>query len=222
MLDKIKKDFKNKKLFEQALTHKSWLNENSKVRESNERLEFLGDAVLEYLVSKELYNLFPKKREGYLTVLRANLVNTKNLSQVAKRLDLGTSLYLSKGEEEGGGRDNPSLLADTVEAIIGAIFLDRGIDTAEEFVKKYFFSDLSEKLSQPLKDAKSTLQEKVQAKRLPAPAYNVVSESGPDHSKNFVVEVKIANRAVASGEGKSKGEAEQNAATDALGKRLQA
>ena len=219
MLDKIKKDFKNKKLFEQALTHKSWLNENSKVRESNERLEFLGDAVLEYLVSKELYRLFPKKREGYLTVLRANLVNTKNLSQVAKRLDLGMSLYLSKGEEEGGGRDNPSLLADTVEAIIGAIFLDRGIDASEKFVKKYFFSDLSEKLSQPLKDAKSTLQEKVQARGLPAPIYHVVSESGPDHSKNFVVEVKIASR-VATGEGKNKGEAEQHAATDALGKGL--
>ncbi len=220
MLDKLKKNFKNAKLFEQALTHKSWLNENNRKRESNERLEFLGDAVLEYIISKELYNLFPDKSEGYLTALRANIVNTKNLHQIAMKLNVGKGLYLSKGEEEGGGRSNPSLLADTVEAIIGAIYIDRGLTATDKFIKKYLLSDLSEKLSQPLKDAKSALQEKVQAKGLPAPVYTVISESGPDHAKSFDVAVMIKEKIIARGKGKSKGEAEQNAAENAQDKKV--
>ena len=220
MLDKLKKNFKNTKLFEQALTHKSWLNENNRKRESNERLEFLGDAVLEYIISKELYSLFPDKSEGYLTALRANIVNTKNLHQIAVKLNIGKGLYLSKGEEEGGGRSNPSLLADTVEAIIGAIYIDRGLTATDKFIKKYLLSDLSEKLSQPLKDAKSALQEKVQAKGLPAPVYTVISESGPDHAKSFDVAVMIKEKIIARGKGKSKGEAEQNAAENAQYEKL--
>ena len=220
MLDKLKKNFKNTKLFEQALTHKSWLNENNRKRESNERLEFLGDAVLEYIISKELYSLFPDKSEGYLTALRANIVNTKNLHQIAVKLNIGKGLYLSKGEEESGGRNNSSLLADTVEAIIGAIYIDRGLTATDKFIKKYLLSDLSEKLSQPLKDAKSALQEKVQAKGLPAPVYTVISESGPDHAKSFDVAVMIKEKIIARGKGKSKGEAEQNAAENAQYEKL--
>src|SRR5688572_1645344 len=127
----IKKGFKDPALFDLALTHRSWVNEHKGIRTSNERLEFLGDAVLEFIVSKELYSQFKDQEEGYLTALRANIVNTVSLAEVAKKLDLGSILCVSKGEEESGGRTNTSLLADTVEAIIGAIYIDRGIDEAE-------------------------------------------------------------------------------------------
>jgi len=214
--DKIEKFFKNKDLLKQALTHKSWVNEHKNLRESNERLEFLGDAVLEFVVSKELYLKLPKKEEGYLTALRANLVNTVNLSKVANRLNIGKVLYLSKGEEESGGRNNFSILADTVEAIIGAVFIDGGIKKAENFIQEYILDDLEQKIKEPLKDSKSRLQEVVQAKGLMAPKYEVVSEEGPDHDKNFLIQVIINNKPYAKGIGKNKGEAEQEAAKRAL------
>ncbi len=212
----LKKLFKDKSFLELALTHKSWDNEHPNKRESNERLEILGDAILEFIVSSELYNKFPKKEEGYLTALRANLVNTSNLSVVAKKLDLGKYLMLSKGEEETGGRVNKSLLANTVEAIIGALFLDQGIESAHKFIEKNLLSDLDKIVKKPLKDAKSRLQEFVQAKGLPAPRYSVVSESGPDHLKNFVVQVSINGKSWGEGKGKNKSEAEQKAAVKAL------
>jgi len=134
-IDLLRNTFTNKDLFDQALTHRSWVNEHKGVRESNERMEFLGDAILEYVVSKEIYDNFPDKEEGYLTALRANLVNTHALAEIANRLKLGHALFLSKGEEDGGGRKNSSLLADTIEAVIGAIFFDRGIGAAEEFIE---------------------------------------------------------------------------------------
>ncbi len=214
--DKIEKFFKNKDLLKQALTHKSWVNEHKNLRESNERLEFLGDAVLEFIVSKEVYLKLPKKEEGYLTALRANLVNTVNLSKVANRLNIGKVLYLSKGEEEGGGRNNPSILADTVEAVIGAVYLDGGIIKAEKFIKEYILDDLEQKIKEPLKDSKSKLQEVVQAKGLMAPKYEVVSEEGPDHDKGFLIRVIINNKPYAKGIGKNKSEAEQEAAKRAL------
>lgn len=207
---------KNEDLLKIALTHRSWVNENAGVRGTNERLEFLGDAVLEFVVSEQLFKQFPDKEEGYLTALRASLVNTKNLSQMAKDLDLGTDIYLSRGEEDGGGRDNSSLLADTVEAIIGAIFLDSGISKADEFIKNYILQDLSERALMPLKDPKSTFQELVQSKKMSTPKYQVVSESGPDHAKNFVIEVVVNGKPVATGSGRNKSEAEQNAASAAL------
>jgi len=209
-------NFKNNKLKQQALTHRSWVNENSDNQGTNERLEFLGDAILEFIVSKEIYDKFPEKEEGYLTALRANLVNTKNLAEVAKNLGIGDIINLSKGEEDGGGRTNSSLLADTVEAIIGALFLDQGMEGAEEFVKENILVDVQKKASLPLKDPKSLLQEKVQAKSYPAPKYNVVNELGPDHNKEFTVEVTVNNKSVATGKGKSKSEAEQDAASNAL------
>ncbi|HTK03500.1 MAG TPA: ribonuclease III [Alphaproteobacteria bacterium] len=209
-------NFKNKDLFDLALTHRSWLNEHKGLRGSNERLEFLGDAVLEFIVSKELYTKFPDQEEGYLTALRANIVNTVSLAEIAKKLDLGSILHVSKGEEESGGRTNTSLLADTVEAIIGAIYIDRGIDEAEKFIQENLLIDLDSRASQPLKDFKSRLQELVQGQSLPTPKYQVVEESGPDHDKKFIIEVTVQGESWGKGEGKSKSTAEQDAARQAL------
>lgn len=208
--------FKNNNLLEQALTHRSWVNENADNMGTNERLEFLGDAILEFIVSKEIYTKFPNEEEGYLTALRANLVNTKNLAEVANKLAIGKVIKLSKGEEDGGGRKNSSLLADTIEAIIGALFLDQGIEASEKFIIENILVDADKKASLPLKDPKSLLQEKVQAKNLSAPKYQVVSEVGPDHNKQFTVEVIVNGKPTAKGIGKSKSEAEQDAAGGAL------
>lgn len=215
---KLDKLFKNKDYLNLALTHKSWVNEHSGVRESNERLEFLGDAVLEFVVSERLFREFPGQEEGYLTALRANLVNTVNLAGLATRLELGSTIYLSRGEEEGGGRTNPSLLADCVEAIIGALFLDSGLPRVSSFLEETLFPQIQEFASGVLKDPKSVLQEIVQAKGLAAPRYNVVGETGPDHAKEFVIGVLIDGEMKGTGTGKSKGEAEQEAAKAALSK----
>lgn len=220
-INSLKDIFQNKDLLDQALTHRSWVNEHKGVRNSNERMEFLGDAILEYVVSKEIYNIFPDKEEGYLTALRANLVNTVALAQIAKNLEVGPKLFLSKGEEDGGGRDNDSLLADTVEAIIGAIFVDKGIENAEVFIKENILVHLKKKASEPLKDYKSRLQEYVQSKGYPAPKYQVANESGPDHNKIFVIEVLINGEVWGKGEGKSKSTAEQEAACQVLAKKVQ-
>jgi ribonuclease-3 len=217
----LRDKFKDKGLLDTALTHRSWVNEHKGERTSNERLEFLGDAILEFVASKEIYNLFPDKEEGYLTVLRANLVNTVALAEVAKHLNLGPELFLSKGEVDGGGRTNISLLADTVEAIIGAIFIDRGIADAERFIRANLLSEVTRKASEELKDAKSQLQELVQSKGFPAPKYQVTEESGPDHDKKFVIEVVVNGEVWGKGEGKSKGGAEQEAARQVLAKKVQ-
>lgn len=215
-IDILISQFINKDYINTALTHRSYLNENSVIKVSNERMEFLGDAILEFIISKTLYEKFPNKEEGYLTALRANLVNTINLARVAKKLNAGKKLQMSKGEEESGGRENETLLANTVEAIIGAIYLDRGIESVVEFIEKYLLDDLDEIVSKPLKDAKSRLQEKVQAMGLMTPKYKVVDEVGPDHNKKFTVEVLIDNNSSALGSGKSKNDAEQKAAEKAL------
>ncbi len=215
-VETLKKIFKNEELLDLALTHRSWVNEHKGIRQSNERLEFLGDAILEFIVSREIYNEFPDKEEGYLTALRASLVNTVSLSEVAKKLNLGESLYLSKGEEDGGGRQNNSLLADTVEAIIGALFIDQGLTGPEGFIKENLLQDLASRAAAPLKDPKSLLQEFVQSKNLPTPKYSVVEESGPDHDKKFIIDVVVASTAWGRGDGKSKSVAEQEAAKNAL------
>lgn len=219
-LESLKKSFKDKKLFDHALTHRSWVNEHKGERTSNERLEFLGDAVLEFVVSKVLFEKFPDKEEGYLTALRANLVNTVSLAEIAKSLNLGSAVYLSKGEEDGGGRENQSLLADTVEAIIGALFIDAGVDRAEEFINVNLLTHLESRAKEPLKDHKSRLQEYVQSLGLSTPKYQVVEESGPDHNKKFVISVAVDGESWAKGEGKSKSSAEQDAARQALAKRV--
>lgn len=214
----LEKLFTDKNFLTLALTHKSWVNENPNIRESNERLEFLGDAVLEFIVSKKIYSQFPDQEEGFLTALRANLVNTVNLARVAKNMNIGEYLLVSKGEDEGGGKENPSLLADTMEAIIGGIFLDSGIDAAEEFIEAYVLVDVEEKSKAPLKDDKSLLQERVQAEGMPTPRYFVVSETGPDHNKVFYMEVSVNSHVLGKGQGKNKSEAAQSAAADALKK----
>ena len=208
--------FINKELLETALTHRSCLNENPDLKESNERLEFLGDAILEFIITETLYKSFPDKQEGYLTTLRSNLVNTQNLAEVAKKLGIGGLIHLSKGEEDGGGRENPSLLADTVEAIIGALYLDQGLGKVESFIKENLVVEIPDKVTKPLKDPKSRFQEYIQAKGLPAPKYIVLRQSGPDHDRDFVVQVKVQDRVMGEGTGKSKSQAEQKAAREAL------
>lgn len=215
-INEIKKIFNDESLFDLAMTHRSWINESKSDKLSNERLEFLGDAVLEYVVSIELYQKLPEKEEGFLTALRANIVNTTNLAEFAKRIEAGSELKLSKGEKAGGGAQNLSLLANTIEAIIGAIYLDSGMEAAYEFILLNLLNDLDEKLKNPLKDPKSRLQEVVQAKGHMAPKYRVVGESGPDHDKQFIVEVSVDGKVYSAGEGKSKNQAEQEAARLAL------
>ena len=209
-------NFNNKDLLEIALTHKSCLNENPDLKESNERLEFLGDAILEFVITETLYKSFPDKQEGYLTTLRSNLVNTQNLAEVAKKLGIGGLIHLSKGEEDGGGRENPSLLADTVEAIIGALYLDQGLGKVESFIKENLVVEIPDKVTKPLKDPKSRFQEYIQAKGFPAPKYIVLRQSGPDHNRDFVVQVMVEGKQMGEGTGKSKGQAEQKAAKKAL------
>jgi ribonuclease-3 len=208
--------FKDKSLYDLAITHRSWLNENTNSRNHNERLEFLGDAVLEFVVSAFLYQRFPRKEEGFLTAFRSNIVNTKNLAILARSLHLGEQIKLSKGEEQGGGRENESLLADTLEAVVGALYIDSGLKTVEKFIKSSLLSDIEEKLREPLKDAKSRLQELVQAQGFPTPKYKVAGEIGPDHDKEFEVEVSINGKITAKGTGKSKSRAQQAAARAAL------
>lgn len=210
--------FNNPLLLKTALTHRSALNERiSPASESNERLEFLGDAVLELITTDFLFKKFPQESEGVLTAYRSSLVKTTTLAEVAVELDLGKKLYMSKGEEATGGRDNPGLLADTTEAIIGAIYLDQGYESTKKFLEKNLFNRFDKIKEQKLyQDSKSVLQEIVQAKGLEAPVYKVIKEEGPDHDKQFTVEALIDSQPAGTGVGKSKQLAQQVAAQDAL------
>jgi ribonuclease-3 len=211
---------KNIQLLITALTHRSWLNENKKQdEESNERLEFLGDAVLELVITEYLFSKYPKEQEGNLTALRASLVKTETLAKVAKKLKLGDNIRLSKGEELGGGRTNHSLLANTFESVIGAIYLESGFQKAEKFIHTNLTPELKTIIKKHLqKDAKSLLQEIVQSQGLDTPTYKVLQEEGPDHDKIFTVAVVLNNQQVSIGTGKSKQQAQQQAATSALEK----
>ncbi len=206
--------FKNQAFLINALTHRSALNEHiSTSPESNERLEFLGDAVLELVTTKFLYDKFPKEQEGMLTAFRSALVKTTTLAEVAQSLDLGSKLYMSKGEEASGGRSNTSLLANAVEATIGALYLDQGLDAVEKFLEEHLFPKFEEIRAKKLyKDPKSQLQELVQARSLAAPEYIVVNEKGPDHDREFTIKVRIAGQDAGTGKGKSKQVAQQVAA----------
>lgn len=210
--------FKNAHLLETALTHRSALNEGtSKATESNERLEFLGDAVLELLTTTFLYDAFPTASEGALTAYRSALVKTTSLASVAQKLNIGQRILMSKGEEAGGGRENSSLLADTFEAILGALYLDQGLSAVEKFLDTNLFGDIERILAEKLyKDPKSELQEIVQADGLQTPSYQVISEKGPDHDKIFTISVSIGQEVIATGLGKSKQQAQQAAAETAI------
>lgn len=210
-------EFKNKNLFDQAFTHRSFLNETKEKLSSNERLEFLGDSILSYVVSKYLFARFPEYDEGILTNIRSLMVNTKSLASVAKELGFGAFLKLSKGEEESKGRQNQSLLADCFEAFIGALFIDQGIEEVTKFLENVLLIKADEIIkNKSFKDPKSLLQEYVQSKRQNSPLYKVIEEFGPAHAKKFKIGVFVGNKLIAEGLGKSKREAEEDAAQKAL------
>ncbi len=213
----LKLRFSNPKLLQNTFVHRSYLNENPTFDlPSNERLEFLGDAVLEVVTSHYLFDNYPDLTEGELTALRAALVKTDSLAAEAKRLNLGGRLLLSKGEEEGGGRENPYLLANTFEALVGAIYLDQGLESARTFLKKELLPKSQKILKSDLKDAKTRFQEMAQEKQSVTPTYKTLAAWGPDHDKKFRVGVFLKKRLIAEGEGKSKQAAQEAAAKKAL------
>jgi len=211
-------NFKNKDLLRQAFTHRSYLNENPDSKlEHNERLEFLGDAVIELIVTDHLYKDYPEKAEGDLTNWRAALVNAKMLSATAEELGFNDFLLLSKGERKELGKARAYILANTFEALLGAIYLDAGYAQCDEFIKKHLLVNLSGIIkSGSYKDSKSKFQEEAQEKVSVTPNYKVMKEEGPDHEKKFVVGVYLNDGLVAEGEGMSKQEAEEDAAKKAL------
>lgn len=211
--------FKNESLARQAFTHRSYLNEAKRPLPSNERLEFLGDSILSFIVSDYLYGTFPHFPEGHLTNLRSTLVKTTMLATLATEINLGDFLFLSKGEEEGGGRRNVSLLADTFEALLGAVYMDQGFPAVHKIIHRLLIPKLTKILQdKSYKDAKSKFQEYIQEDSKSSPVYTVLSESGPDHAKEFTVGVFVEGKLCGQGKGKSKQEAEQQAAAVALEK----
>jgi ribonuclease III len=215
---KLNLKFKNKDLLIQAFCHRSYLNENPDFYLSNnERLEFLGDAVLELVVTENLFEKYPQKAEGELTNWRAALVNARMLAEVAKGLGLNNFLLLSKGEAKELGKARQYILANTFEALVGATYLDQGYKKAEDFIKKYLIKNLPEIVEKGLfKDAKSRFQEEAQERVGITPVYKVVKDWGPDHAKHFIIGVFLGKELVAKGEGSSKQEAEEAAAKNAL------
>jgi ribonuclease-3 len=218
--DKINVRFKNKDLLKNAFIHRSFLNENpNESLPHNERLEFLGDSVLGFIISKYLYKKYPDHPEGDLTNFRSSIVNARILSKVAKDLGLGDYLYLSRGEEATGGRERQYILANTYESLLGAIFLDNGLSSATNFVNKSLIPNLKEIIKNKLyKDFKSQLQEISQAKFNVTPSYKLISTKGPDHTKIFETGAYLDKKLLAKGAGKSKQTSEQEAARVALEK----
>ena len=208
---------KNSKLFEEAFIHRSYLNEAKLKIASNERLEFLGDSIISFVISNYLYAKYPDFNEGNLTNLRSLMVNTKSLSEIARELDMGQLLKLSKGEEESKGRENASLLENSFEAFVGALFLDQGMVCVTEFLNKTMFPKIQELADKKtFKDPKSLLQEKIQAKKQGSPLYKVLEETGPAHAKTFTVGIFVNGKQLGEGTGKSKQIAEESAAKIAL------
>ncbi len=219
LLTKLEIEFKQPDLLIEAFTHRSFLNEGGRRLKSNERLEFLGDAILSFLVSNHLYTAYPRDPEGMLTNLRSSIVKTETLSSISQELSLGDYLFLSHGEEKGGGRTNPSLLADTFEALLGALFLDQGLPACEKFLRRFLFQKIPEIINNQLHtDFKSKLQEIVQEYSDFPPTYKVTKTEGPDHAKTFWVSVVINDKEAQTGVGRSKQEAEQAAAQATLEK----
>ena len=215
---KIGYTFKNKNLLKQAFTHSSYANEiKSEVVCSNERLEFLGDAVLEIVISEFLFYSFPEMPEGELTRFRASIVCEPNLVQKARELELGDNLLLSRGEEYTGGRNRESILADVFESVVGALYLDGGYDCAKNFVLRFLIADIN-KMQEAFKtsDYKTYLQEIVQRTSKIPVSYKIIGETGPDHNKQFIAQAAHNNRILGQGRGRSKKEAEQNAACESL------
>lgn len=216
--EKLGLQFNDADLLRQAFTHRSYLNEHrGEVRGHNERLEFLGDAVLELIATRFLYEKFPTQTEGDLTAYRAALVNAVTCAEVAVEIGMNDYLLLSRGEAKDTGRARGILLANAFEALVGAIYLDLGYDAAREFINAHLFPKIDNIIQKKLwLDAKSSLQEKVQDVNGVTPSYAVLKEWGPDHDKHFVVGVHVKEKLIAQGEGKSKQDAEQAAARAAL------
>ena len=210
--------FHNISLLQNALAHSSYANERwHDSLKSNERLEFLGDSILGMVVAEYLYRTFPQRPEGDLTRMRADLVCEKALAEVAAQIELGKHLLLGNGEEAGGGRNRDSILADAVESIIAACFLDGGMEAARSFIRRFVLSDVPDKTLHNI-DYKTALQELVQQKKHQTLSYILIGESGPDHSKQFHVEVRLNDTKVGEGSGTSKKRAEQAAAHSAIDK----
>ena len=210
--------FKNKKLLEQAFIHRSYINENSGSKLShNERLEFLGDAVLELIITDYLYNKYPDHNEGDLTAYRSALVNAVIIGEVAQELKMNDYLLLSKGEAKDIGKARSYILANTYEAYVGAVYLDQGYDIALQFISNTLFGKIDTIVAKKLwRDAKSLIQEKAQEYLNVTPSYKVINESGPDHEKHFTVGIFFGEEKIAEGRGHSKQEAEQSSAKNAL------
>lgn len=215
---KIKVTFKDKNLLKQAFTHRSYINENPGANIAhNERLEFLGDAVLELIVTDFLYKKYPQYTEGELTAMRSALVNAIIISEVATATGMNDYLLLSKGEAKDNGKARQYILANTFEALIGAMYLDQGYDVVDTFITKTLLPKTEEIVSKKLwRDAKSLVQEKSQEFVGVTPAYKVLQQAGPDHDKHFTVGIYFGKDMIAEGKGKSKQEAEQSAALNAL------
>ncbi|HHW61061.1 MAG TPA: ribonuclease III [Syntrophomonadaceae bacterium] len=207
--------FQDEELLALALVHPSYAQEHNSIY-NNQRLEFLGDAVLDFIVAEYLYKTYADKAEGDLTQIRARVVCEKALAEVAEKIHVGDYLLLGRGEEMSGGRQRKSILADSVEAVIGAIYLDQGLDAARKFVLKHIESSIKQTASGDYQDFKSKLQEIVQARSRENVHYEILEENGPAHARTFVAGVFLRHRLLARGEGKSKKEAEQDAAEKVL------
>lgn len=216
--EKIGVSFKNKDLLAQAFTHRSYLNENrGKGLVNNERLEFLGDAVLELIISSHLYRVYPEKSEGELTGIRAALVRTESLAEETRKLGIGQYLRMSKGEADSGGQDKEYLLANLYEATLGAIYLEAGYAKCLTFVKNTLFKKIHKVIDEKLFiDPKTKVQELLQSRHKVTPTYEIIKEEGPDHDKSFTVAIKMNRKKIAQGEGHSKQKAEEDAAKNAI------
>lgn len=222
-IDEIEKrigyNFKDHNLLMTALTHSSYANESRNNISDNERLEFLGDSVLGLVIADYLYKVFAQYKEGDLTKIRASIVSEGSLAEIARSIELGEFLYLGKGEANTGGRNRDSILADAVEAIIGAVYLEGGINQASELIIRLFTPVIKQSFEgKGFQDYKTQLQEVLQKNSDKEINYHVIEENGPDHNKEFVVEVHHNGQAIGTGKGKSKKEAEQQAAKEALEK----
>ena len=216
---KLNLKFKNNNTLKNAFIHRSYLNEHKGFRgTSNERLEFLGDSVLSLIVSRFLYEQLPKSTEGELTTLRAALVRTETLAKIAKSLSLGEYLLLSKGEEESGGRNSTSILANTFEALVGAIYLDLDLKSTQEFLQNVILNKWQTPKKSAVADNKSKLEEVLQRTYHESPNYKLVNSWGPDHERRFEIAVFLGEKILGVGIGKNKQIAAQNAAKNALGR----
>lgn len=220
LMKNLKVEFKDAKLLERSLTHRSLLNEKkNKDLQHNERLEFLGDAVLELIISEYLFHKYPERPEGELTSFRAAVVNTTSLGDLSRELGIGEHLIMSKGEEMTGGREKEYLLANAFEAILGAIYIDQGYEKAKEFVNMHLVPKIENIVKYRLDiDPKTKLQERAQRLLKKTPVYKVIKEEGPDHEKTFTVVVKINGEEYGTGKGNNKQKAEEKAAAETLKK----